>query len=459
MTSLLVRGGLALLPDGARRTDLLVRDGVIAEIGPELPAAGATRTIDASGALVLPGGIDAHVHLQTPQGALLTRDDFTSGTAAAALGGTTTVAHFCIQEPGERLSATLRRWHGLLAAAPPIVDVGFHVLITDLPGGTIDDLAALPAEGVTTFKVFMAGPPAIPPGDLLRVMQVAARTGARVMVHAEDGDAIDVLIADALAAGHVDPVWHARTRPPATESIAAARAIAFARLSAASLYLVHVTTAETVAAIAAARDAGLDVVGETCPQYLLLDPSCLEGDPGRAARMIFTPPPREAAHREALWRGLRSGALSVVASDHSAFTLADKAGAADFTGIAQGLPGVQTRMSLLHHHGVRAGRISEERFVELTAAAPARHLGLWPRKGALRVGSDADVVVFDPERRVRIGVATHHMASDYSPYEGMEIVGAPRTVLAGGRVVVDDGVLVGAPGDGRFVARDSLPAR
>jgi dihydropyrimidinase len=459
MTSVLVRGGRALLPEGERRVDLLLRDGVIAQIAPDLPVAEASRTIDAGGALVLPGAIDAHVHLQTPQGALVTCDDFSSGTAAAALGGTTTVVHFCIQEPGERLSATLRRWHGLLADAPPVVDVGFHVLITDLPAGTTEDLSALPGEGVTTFKAFMAGPPAIPAGDLLRVMQVAARTGARVMVHAEDGDAIDVLIADALAAGRVEPVWHARTRPPATETMAAARAIALARLSGAALYLVHVTAAETVTAIAAARDAGLDVVGETCPQYLLLDPSCLDGDPAHAARMIFTPPPREEEHREALWEGLASGALSVVASDHSAFTLADKTGAADFTGIAQGLPGVATRVALLHHHGVRAGRITAARFVELMAAAPAHAMGLWPRKGALRVGADADVVVFDPERRVTLGAATHHMASDYSPYEGMEVVGAAHTVVVGGRVVVEDGVLVGAPGDGRFVARDRLAAR
>jgi dihydropyrimidinase len=456
VSAVLVRGGRAVLPDGERRVDLLLRDGVIAEIGPDLTAAAADRTIDAGDAVVLPGAIDAHVHLQTPQGPYLSADDFTSGTAAAALGGTTTVLHFCIQDAGERFSATLRRWHGLLAAAPPVVDVGFHVLITDLEAGTLEDLAALPAAGVTTFKVFMAGPPAIPARDLLRVMQVAARAGARVMVHAEDGDAIDVLVADALAAGHVEPIWHARTRPPATETIAAQRAIAFARLSGAPLYLVHVTAAETVAAIAAARAAGMDVVGETCPQYLLLDPSCLEGDPARAARMIFTPPPRDAKHRAALWEGLAGGALSVVASDHSAFTLADKAAARDFSGIAQGLPGVATRMSLLHHHGVRAGRITRARFAELMASAPAQAMGLWPRKGALRVGADADVVVFDPERRVRLGAATHGMASDYSPFEGMEVVGAARTVLVGGRVVVEDGAVVGVPGDGRFVARDAI---
>jgi dihydropyrimidinase len=453
VSELLIRGGLVVGPDGAHRADVLARDGVIAAVGTGLGASGVETVVDATDCYVLPGGVDAHVHLQTPQGPFTSRDDFTTGTAAAAFGGTTTVLHFCIQEPGERFAATIERWQGLLAAAPPVVDVGFHLLITDLPAGTLQDLHAMPAAGVTSFKAFMAGPPAIPAGDLVRVMQAAARCGARVMVHAEDGDAIDVLVAQALEAGHVAPRWHAATRPPGTETAAALRAIEFARLTGAPLYLVHVGAQATVEAIARARAEGVDVVGETCPQYLLLDPSCLDGDGDEPARMIFTPPPRPAEEREGLWRGLACGALSTVASDHSAFALADKAGAPDFTRIAQGLPGVEPRLALLHDAGVRTGRISLARFVELVAAAPARAFGLWPRKGSLLPGAEADVVVFDPEQRATISAATHHMASDYSAYEGREVTGAPRTVVARGRVVVADGELLARPGDGRYLHR------
>lgn len=452
MNELLIRDGQVVLPTGVERADVLVRGGVIAAIGADLPDH-AAETVDAGDAYVLPGGIDPHVHFDSPQGPYHTCDDFSTGTAAAAFGGTTTVVQFCIQEHGERFERTIARWHDRLSAAPPYVDVGFHLLITDLGSGTLEDLVTLPDQGVTTFKVFMAGAPSIAGSDVFKVMQAAAGCGARVMTHAEDGAVIDVLINQALAAGHVEPRWHAETRPAATETAAVLRALEFARITGASLYIVHVTAGASVQAIARARAEGIDVVGETCPQYLLLDPSCLDGPLEQSAPMVFTPPPRAEPERRALWRALSDGDLEIVSSDHNAFLVADKLGAADFTAIPQGLPAVESRIKLLHHHGVRGGALSWEQFAELTAGAAARHLGLWPFKGVLAPGSDADILVFDPNRRERLSASSHHMVSDHSPYEGMEVVGSPRTVIVRGRVVVHDGQLRAEPGWGRYLPR------
>lgn len=455
MSELVICNGTVVTPDGERRADVLVRDGVIAAIEPRL--SGSERpadVVDATDAFVTPGGVDAHVHFQTPQGDTMTSDDFTSGTAAALYGGTTTVVQFCVQNRGERFAATLDRWTAMLADKPPLADVGFHLMVTDLPGGTIDDLLELPRRGVTSIKVFMAAEPAIPAGDIFRVMQVAARTGARVVVHAEDGEAIDVLAGDARREGRTGMESHVTTRPAPLETAAAQRAIEYARVTGARIYFVHVTAADTVAAIARARARGLDVVGETCPQYLLLDPTCLSG--GDGARMAFTPPPREANDRAALWDAIQSGDLQVVSSDHNSFCLKDKLAAPDFSLAPQGIPGVEWRLPLLHQFGVRERGMSWSRFTELTAAGPAKALDLWPRKGALRVGSDADVVVFDPNRTGRLSAADQHM-SDYSAYEGLEVTGTPRAVVIAGRLAVDDGRLLAEPGWGRFVPRETRP--
>jgi len=457
--SVLIRGGTVATAADVYPADVLIEDGAIAAIG-RLPDAAAAETIDAAGCYVLPGGVDPHVHFQTPTGGTWTCDSFTTGTVAAAHGGVTSAIHFCVQEPGEPLDATVARWRGLLDDSPPVVDVGFHAMVTDLSTPELRaGLRSLPALGVSTFKVFMSGESMLDGGTLLATLQEAARCGAMVMVHAEDGEAIDLLVAEALAAGRVAPRHHATTRPPETEALAVARAIGLARLAGASLYVVHVSSAQALRVVAEARAAGADVTGETCPQYLLLDERCLDGDPDEAAKYLFTPPPRTPADQEALWDGLARGELAVVASDHGGFPLAAKRGHADFTRIPQGLPGVETRLGLLHHHGVRSGRLSLSRLVELLSANPARRFGLYPRKGAIAVGSDADVVVFDPERRTTIAAAALHSATDYSPYDGWEVVGAPRAVLVRGRVVVRDGELEAEPGHGAYLPRAVTGAR
>jgi dihydropyrimidinase len=452
--SLLIRGGTVVTAADAYDADVLVESGVVAAIGDGRSLPPASRTIDAAGLYVLPGCVDPHAHFQTPSGGTVTCDDFTDGTIAAAHGGTTTALHFCVQERGEPFAETVRRWRGLLADAPPVVDVGFHMMVTDLDqGGTVADLAALPGQGITSFKVFMAGEVMLDGRALLHVMQVAGKSGARVMVHAEDGEAIDVLIEDALRRGDIAPRCHAETRPPSTEASATTRAIELAQLAGARLYIVHVSCAASLAAIARGRADGGFVHGETCPQYLLLDRSCLDGDADAAAPYVFSPPPRSPADQEALWQGLAAGELSTIGSDHGPYLLSDKRGRADFSKIPNGLPGIETRLGLTYHHGVLTQRLTLTRMVELLATAPAKLFGLYPHKGTIAVGSDADLVVFDPNSTDVISAATHHSSVDYNPYEGVKLDGAARTVLVRGKVVVDHGQLKAEPGHGRWLKR------
>ena len=459
--ALLIRGGLVV---GAREqyaADVLVEEGRIAAVGRGLDGGGA-RTLDASGCYVLPGGVDPHVHLAMPLDGLDTCDDFTSGTAAAAAGGTTSHVDFCLQQPGQPFADALAAWHRKLADEPPLTDVGFHLLVTDFDGGGGDaGVAEAVAGGVASVKLFMAYKGALMVADdvVFRAMRAAARERAVAMVHPESGDVIEALIAEALAEGRTSPRNHALTRPPATEGEATERAIALAAMAGCRLYVAHVSCVEALAPVARARAAGADVWAETCPQYLLLDERVLDADERSAARFVFTPPPRARSNQEPLWRALADDVLSIVSTDHAPYTLAQKArGRDDFSRIPNGLPGVEHRLTLLHHFGVRAGRISLPRLVELTAAAPARLFGLAGRKGAIAPGADADLVIFDPERRQTISAATHRTRADYDPYEGIDVVGAPRTVLVRGREVVVDGAVVGEPGHGRFLPRDRAPA-
>jgi dihydropyrimidinase len=459
--SVLIRGGRVITASDDYVADVFVDNGVVTQIGKSLDQK-ADRVIDARDRYLLPGAIDPHTHMEMPFGGTVTCDDFTSGTVSAAFGGTTTLIDFCLQERGQSLPDALGTWHAKLGRSRPVIDVGFHLAVTDLEeGGNLEDLARVPDQGVTSYKLFMAYKGSIMVDDqtLFKVMQVAARTGALVLVHAENGDAIDILIREAVAAGHTEPIWHARTRPPELEGEATNRAIQLARIAGAPLYVVHVTCRQALEPIVQARAAGWRVTGETCTQYLFVDESYLERPDFEGAKYVYTPPPRLKEHQELLWRALATDVLSVVSTDHCAFKWQGQKtmGRNDFSQIPNGGPGIEDRLNMLHHFGVRSGRISLNRLVQLVSTNPARTFGLYPRKGTIAVGSDADLVVFNPERKLTLSAQTHHSNVDYNLYEGTEVVGAPETVLVRGQVVVQDRQLVAEPGAGRFVRRARVP--
>jgi dihydropyrimidinase len=454
--SVLIKGGRVITAADDYVGDVYVEGERITLIGESLDMQ-ADKVIDAAGKYVLPGAVDPHTHLDMPFGGTVTVDDVESGQTAAAFGGTTCHVDFVIQPQGSTFSAALDDWKSK-ADGKQVIDMGYHMAVTDLKeGGTLEDLASLPDEGVTSYKLFMAYKGALMVDDetLFRTMQVAAETGALVMVHAENGDAIDVLVKEALAAGQTEPKYHALTRPPETEGEATNRAIQLSRVAGSPLYVVHVSCAEAVEPIAIAREKGWDVWGETCTQYFFVDYTFLERPDFEGAKYVYTPPPRDKANQDVLWNAVRTDVLSVVSTDHCAFLWDGQKtmGKDDFSKIPNGGPGLENRLQMIHEFGVRAGRISLNRMVELLATAPAKLFGLYPRKGTIAVGSDADIVVFDPEKKVTISSATHHSKSDYNLYEGTEVTGSPEVVLLRGNVLVEEDQLVASPGVGQFVAR------
>jgi dihydropyrimidinase len=454
--SVLIKGGRVITAADDYVGDVYVEGERITLIGESLDMQ-ADKVIDAAGKYVLPGAVDPHTHLDMPFGGTVTVDDVESGQTAAAFGGTTCHVDFVIQPQGSTFSAALDDWKSK-ADGKQVIDMGYHMAVTDLKeGGTLEDLASLPDEGVTSYKLFMAYKGALMVDDetLFRTMQVAAETGALVMVHAENGDAIDVLVKEALAAGHTEPKYHALTRPPETEGEATNRAIQLSRVAGSPLYVVHVSCAEAVEPIAIAREKGWDVWGETCTQYFFVDYTFLERPDFEGAKYVYTPPPRDKANQDVLWNAVRTDVLSVVSTDHCAFLWDGQKtmGKDDFSKIPNGGPGLENRLQMIHEFGVRAGRLSLNRMVELLATAPAKLFGLYPRKGTIAVGSDADIVVFDPEKKVTISASTHHSKSDYNLYEGTDVTGSPEVVLLRGHVLVEDGELVASPGVGQFVAR------
>jgi dihydropyrimidinase len=454
--SVLIKGGRVLTAADDYVGDVYVEGERISLIGESLDVQ-ADKVIDAAGKYVLPGGIDPHTHLDMPFGGTVTIDDVESGQTAAAFGGTTCHVDFVIQPQGSTFSAALDDWKSK-ANGRQVIDMGYHMAVTDLKeGGTLEELASLPDEGITSYKLFMAYKGALMVDDetLFRTMQVAAETGALVMVHAENGDAIDVLVKEALAAGHTEPKYHARTRPPETEGEATNRAIQLSRVAGSPLYVVHVSCAEAVEPIAIAREKGWNVHGETCTQYFFVDYSFLERPDFEGAKYVYTPPPRDRANQDVLWNAVRTDALSVVSTDHCAFLWDGQKtmGRDDFSKIPNGAPGLENRLQMMHEFGVRAGRITLNRMVELVATNPAKLFGLYPRKGTIAVGSDADIVVFDPEKKVTISATTHHSKSDYNLFEGTEVTGSPEVVLLRGNVLVENDELVAAPGVGQFVRR------
>jgi dihydropyrimidinase len=449
----LVAGGTVVTAADTVRADVLVDGERIAAIG-ALPETAADQVIDASHRYVIPGGVDAHTHMElaTPSG--VASDDFATGTAAAAWGGTTTIIDYAGHERGESMLAGLERWQAK-ADGKTYIDYGLHMMVREVNDRVLADLGRLMSAGVTSVKLFMAYPGVymVDDGALLRAMWRAADLGALVAVHAENGDAIETLIARHLTEGKTDPIFHALSRPSALEGEATNRAIALAGLAGAPLYIAHLSAAQALEAVHAARDHGQRVYAETCPQYLYRSDDDLRRPGIEGAKYVCSPPLREPWHAGELWQGLQRGDLDVVATDHCPFTLAQKQqGGGDFTKIPNGLPGVEDRLTLVYQ-AVADGRLPLSRWVDVVATAPAKLFGLYPGKGTLAPGSDADLVVFDPDARRTISAAGHHMNVDYSCYEGTPVHGRPEVVMQRGRVLVRDGTFRGTPGGGRFLPR------
>jgi dihydropyrimidinase len=451
----LVAGGTVVTAADTARADVLI-DGerVAAVAAPGAAAAAADRVINASGRYVIPGGIDAHTHMELVTPHAVASDDFATGTAAAAWGGTTTIIDYAGHDYGEPLLAGLERWQAK-AAGKAHIDYGLHMMIKEVSEQVLADMGRLAAAGVTSVKLFMAYPGVymVDDGALLRALRRAAGLGILVAVHAENGPAIEACVSELVAAGKTSPVYHARSRPAALEAEATGRAVTLARLAGSPLYIAHLSAAAALAAVHAGRDAGAAVYAETCPQYLYLDETDLARPGAEGGKYVCSPPLRTEADTQALWHGLRRGDLDVVATDHCPFTFADKRrGLADFRTIPNGLPGVEDRVTLVYQ-GVAERRLSLNRWVDVIAAAPARLFGLYPRKGTIAPGSDADLVVFDPDAEWVIGAAGHHMNVDYSCYEGLAVRGRPELVMQRGQVLVEGGTFGGKPGAGRYLPR------
>jgi dihydropyrimidinase len=435
--------------------DVLVLGETIDRIGRSLELQ-ADRVIDGRGKLLVPGGIDVHTHLDMPFGGTSSVDDFESGTIAAAHGGTTCIVDFAIQQRGGSLRQALDTWLGK-AEGKAVVDYGFHMILSEHTPELEREMGAMVDAGVSSFKLFMAYPGVfyLDDGGIFRFLLRSAEIGATICMHAENGLAIDVLVERALRAGHTEPRWHALTRPPRAEAEATHRAIALAEMAGVPVYIVHLSSAEALEQVAAARQRGLPAFAETCPQYLFLSHEDYERPGFEGAKYVMSPPLRDRARQEELWRGLAGGDLQAISTDHCPFCYQEgkQLGRGDFSKIPNGAPGIETRMSLTYDGGVRSGRLSLNRWVELTSTSPARIFGLFPRKGTIAPGSDADLVLFDPERELVLGVATHHMRVDYNPYEGRRVRGVPELVMSRGEILVEGGGFSGRPGRGRFLSR------
>jgi dihydropyrimidinase len=479
--TILISGGTVVGPSGSVRADVLVDGETIAAIlapgrpvdhpgsasseaaqRPRAVEVEADQRIDATGRYVIPGGIDAHTHMQLPFGGTFASDTFETGTRAAAYGGTTTIIDFAVQRTGEVVQEGLAAWHAK-ADGECFVDYGFHMILGGVDDDALKAMDQLVAdEGISSFKLFMAYPGVFysDDGQILRAMQAARENGALIMMHAENGIAIDVLVRQALARGQTAPLYHGLTRPPALEAEATHRAIALAGVAAdCPLYFVHLSASGALEQVAAARDAGRNVFAETCPQYLYLTLEDQLGAPGfEGAKWVASPPLRsgQESHRADLWKGLRTNDLAIVSTDHCPFCMKEQKelGLGDFSKIPNGIGTVEHRVDLVYQ-GVVDGKLSVERWVETIATTPARMFGLYPRKGVIAPGSDADIVIYDPNGRTSIGVASHHMNMDHSAWEGFEIAGRVETVLSRGEVLVDPaGAFHGTKGRGRYLRRD-----
>jgi len=457
----LIKGGHVVTAVDSYIADILIEGSTIALIGRDLEriVESPDKTIDANGRLVFPGGIDPHTHMDLPFGGTAASDDFETGTRAAAFGGTTTIIDFAVQYHGQALNQALDVWFAK-AEGKATIDYGFHLIVTDLPDQRLPELAALINQGVSSFKLFMAYPGVFLVDDatIFKAMSTAGEKGGLICMHAENGVVIDVLVKRALAEGKRAPKYHALTRPTIAEAEGVHRAIAIAQMADSPVYIVHLSCYDALKEVQAARDLGLPAFAETCPQYLFLDHSYYEKEGFEGAKYVMTPPLRDKSNQEQLWKGLRGDDLQVISTDHCPFCFKEQKelGRDDFSKIPNGGPGVEDRMSLIYDGGVVQKRISLNRFVELTSTAAAKIFGLFPKKGTIAVGSDADIVIFDPSREKTISAKTHHMRVDYSAYEGRTVRGVTETVLSRGNVIVENGTFKGKVGSGQFLKRGTF---
>src|SRR5690349_7034673 len=450
-----IRNGRIVTAVDDYHADLLIEDGKVAMIAKSIDI-DADRIIDAKGRLVIPGGIDPHTHMELPFGGTSASDDFNTGTVAAAHGGTTTIIDFAVQYKGQSLNEAVDAWHAK-ASGKTSIDYGFHLICTDLPDERLPEMLSMIDQGVSSFKLFMAYPGVFLVDDatIFKAMGVAGENGGLICMHAENGVVIDAIVKRALAEGKTAPKYHALTRPTKAEAEGVHRAIALADMAHAPVYIVHLSSSDALDEVTRARDEGISAFAETCPQYLFLDYSVYEQPGFEGAKWVMTPPIREKSNQDKLWRGLKFNDLQVISTDHCPFCFKEQKelGRDDFSKIPNGGPGVEERMSLIFNGGVAQGRISLNRFVELTSTAAAKIFGLFPRKGTIAVGSDADIVIFDPDEERTISAKTHHMNVDFSCYEGMKVRGVTKTVLSRGELVIEEGKYVGRQGHGSFLKR------
>jgi len=451
----LVKNGRIITAVDDYKADILIENGIISTIGARLDIE-ADTTIDAKHKFVIPGGIDPHTHMELPFGGTQASDDFFTGTRAAAFGGTTTIIDFAVQYKGQTLTEALDNWHAK-AEGKTAIDYGFHLITTDLEDDRVPEMHRIMDEGITSFKMFMAYPGVFLVDDatIFRAMSAAGERGGLICMHAENGIVINEIIKRALAEGRTAPKYHSLTRPTIAEAEGVHRAIAIAEMAEAPVYIVHLSCTDALNQVRQARDRGINAFAETCPQYLFLSyDNYLE--PGfEGAKYVMTPPLRDKSNQAELWKGLRMDDLQVISTDHCPFCMKEQKelGRDDFSKIPNGAPGVEHRVPLIYNGGVVENRISLNRFVELTSTAAAKMFGLFPRKGTIAVGSDADIVIFDPEKQQTISAATHHMNVDYSAYEGKTIQGVVETVLSRGKVIIENGEYKGKQGDGQYLKR------
>jgi dihydropyrimidinase len=460
MTTTLVKNGTVVTASDRYDADIYIDKGRITLIGQGLNVP-ADTVVDASGKLIMPGGIDVHTHLDMPFGGTTSADDFESGSIAAAHGGTTTVVDFAIQNFGEGLYPAFEGWHRK-AEGRSVIDYAFHMIVRELTDQVSGDMDRLTKhEGVTSFKLFMAYPGVFQVDDatIFRALLKTKENGGLVCMHAENGGVIDTLVKEALRKGQTAPKYHALTRPTRAEGEATGRALALAEMADVPIYIVHLSCSDALEKVKQARDMGLPAYAETCPQYLFLSYEDYERPGFEGAKFVMSPPLREKWNQVALWKGLAKNDLQVVSTDHCPFCMNEppqkQLGKDDFSKIPNGAPGIETRLMLLWDGGVRTGRIDAHKFVEITSTNPARMFGLWPRKGTVAVGSDGDLVIWDPDKEVTLSTKTLHMRVDYNPYEGRVIKGAPAVVLSRGDVIVDHGEFKGRKGRGEFVKRQA----
>ena len=456
--SILIKNGRIITAVDDYMGDVFIENETITHIGKSLDME-ADEILDASGKYLFPGGLDPHTHLDMPFGGTVSADDFETGTRAAAHGGTTTLIDFAIQTKGQSTLEALDTWHAK-AEGKTAIDYGFHMIVTDLEDDRVHEMKMLADEGITSYKLFMAYPGVlyVDDGTIYRAMRKAGENGTVVCMHAENGIVIDEIVKRALAEGKTEPKYHALTRPTRMEAEGVHRAISIAEVANVPVYIVHLSSSDALEQVMLARNRGVHAFAETCPQYLFLDHSYYEQEGFEGAKYVMTPALREKWNQNELWKGLKFGDLQSISTDHCPFCFKDQKtlGIDDFSKIPNGGPGIENRMSLVFNGGVNSGRISLNKFVELTSTAAAKTFGLFPKKGTIAVSSDADIVIFDPNRKETISVdnsCTHHMRVDYNAYEGFEVTGFTETVLSRGKIIIKDCEYMGKKGDGQFLKR------